>query len=59
MGGGGTAPREAGQRREEGWHDRQSEINGDGQKKVTTEGEAECENVSVAERMSKREAERD
>lgn len=28
-------------------------------KKVTTEGEAECENVPVAERMSKREAERD
>lgn len=33
-----------------GGDDRQSEINGDGQKKVTTVGEAEWENVSVAER---------
>lgn len=29
---------------------RQSEINGDGQKKVSAEGEPECENVSIAER---------
>lgn len=42
-----------------GQDDRQSEINGDGQKKVTTEGEAECENVSVAERMRRREEELD
>ncbi len=33
-----------------GEDNRQSEINGYGQKKVTTEGEIEWENVSIAER---------
>lgn len=36
--------------REPAWEGRQSEINGDGQKKVSAEGEPECENVSIAER---------
>lgn len=34
-----TTQQETEQRREEGGDDSQSEINGDGQKKVTTEGE--------------------
>lgn len=33
-----------------GGDDRRSEINGGGQKKVTAEGEKECENVSNEER---------
>lgn len=36
--------------REPAWERRQSEINGDGQKKVSAQGEPECENVSIAER---------
>lgn len=36
--------------REPAWEGRQSEINGDGRKKVIAEGEPECENVSIAER---------
>lgn len=31
------------------WKERQSEINGDRQKKVVAEGEPECENVSITE----------
>lgn len=37
-------------KREPALERRQSEINGDGQKKVIAEGELECENVSIAKR---------